>query len=165
MKKRKLEISLSFLMLTLMFLQCGTMKVNMQTNNKNNKKAEFIFNDYFKKNNNSFFLSVGTIGPKYIWTISSESLTLSHIDLYGKKNTITLKTKNNWIQTANLIFQDPNCPLIIDSDVLKFKIKNQKGEIIDKSLIYDMDCLSESQNDLIMLIFADMKTLKIENKH
>lgn len=161
MKKDKLKILFIATILIILTTQCKIQKLTLRKENKNFQTAKIIYNKYFKTNKNAFLFSIGTVGPKYIWTIHADSIELTFINTNGHKTISVFKTINNWTLNNNLEYKEPDCLLELDGDVQMFKITKQNGSIIDKSLAYQTDCLEKSNDELFKAIFNDMKTMKI----
>ena len=57
----------------------------MKSENKNYEKAEKLFDSYFNENGSAFLYSVGTIGPKYVWTYADQKIILISKVSSGRK--------------------------------------------------------------------------------
>ncbi len=150
-----------FIVFVLLLVGCKT-TINMKTEKQNGKKAERIFTANFAKNGNAFLYSVGTIGVKYIWThLNDKELLLTVVNLNGKVEKKQINFKGDWLASTNLSIPKVDCPIIIDGSVLKIKIKNQKGEMLDETLLYEFVCLSDHKEGILGHLLNEMDQIKI----
>ena len=157
-----MRIKILFILPLFFIFGCGS-TFNMKSENRNYEKAEQIFEDNFSKNGNAFLYSVGTIGPKYIWThTDNEKIDLTVIDLSGKVQRKQISGQGNWTASAETKFEDLECPFVLDGDVLKIKFRNDEGRIFDQSLIHDFECLAEESQEVVKKTVEDMRFLKIK---
>ncbi|TXK47441.1 hypothetical protein FVR03_09600 [Pontibacter qinzhouensis] len=134
----------------------------MESDSRNFRKGEKLFAKYYEENGNAFMYSVGTVGYKYIWTITSSEIIMTSIDLKGKTDTLRVKSIGNWTQHSGVNFEEPNCSMVLDGDVLILKFKNEEGQELEKSLINEIDCLEKSNSPILVSVLNDMKSLKIK---
>ena len=161
-KIKPLRIRILFVLPLFFIFGCQS-TFNMKSENKNFEKADQIFQDNFSKNGNAFLYSLGTIGPKYIWThTDSNKIDLTIIDLSGKVQSKQINGQEDWTALAETKFEDLGCPYVLDGDVLKIKFRNDKGKIYDQSLIHDFECLNQQSQEVINRTVEEMRFLKIK---
>lgn len=157
----KISTYISLVGCLVLLIGCKT-TYNMKSENKNYEKAEKLFDSYFNENRNAFLYSVGTIGPKYVWTYDDQKITLTTIDISGKKKEKQLDNIQDWTGKSKTTFNEIDCPMVLDGDVLKIKFKNNKGDLFDQSLIYEFECLESKNQEVIKNTITGMKILKIK---
>ena len=160
MKEKTTKISLGICFL----LTLGCMNTfNMNSEAKNYEKAEKLFDIYFSKNNNAFLFSSGTVGPKYVWThLENQKIKLMIIDLKGHKEEQQINDIQNWTLNEISSFTEPDCPFILDGDLLKIRFKNNDGNTFDQTLIHEFECLKMQKQKVIKKAISEMNTLKIK---
>ena len=135
---------------------------DIKSENKNYEKAEKLFDSYFNENGSAFLYSVGTIGPKYVWTYADQKIILISIDISGKTGEKQIENIQDWTKESESTFNKIYCPMVLDGDILKIKFKNNKGDLFDQSLIYEFDCLKSKDHQVIKNTIEGMTILKIK---
>ncbi|MBL7880161.1 MAG: hypothetical protein JNN23_09980 [Chryseobacterium gambrini] len=127
-----------------------------------------LLNKVLKQNGNAFELIAPGGGVSYIWTYSSDTLTVYNL-IKGKKKSLNSYHINN-SNLEWLIQKDPKQYKLRDCQVLDGRLliinindREKSNFLIEKEYSIELDCLlqSESTSTFYQKLFNDIKTFKI----
>lgn len=133
-------------------------KDGMKLENRNFRKAEKIYERKFKSNHNSFLLSFGTIGNKYVWSFTQDYCETYKIPIKGWTKRNKIRHDSNWENLKEKSPPEIDCYVELDGDILMHKMRIG-DEIVEESFLYSYDCLKQVNDKYFKIIIDDYRKL------